>query len=293
VARSALRNYFEFILVRIAIATLAHAPIGLSFWLGGIYAGLLDRLIPRLRKIGRENLSRALPGLSAGERDRVVDGAFASIGRTLVTFSRFPQIHRKNVDRWIRMEGIEHVEAALARGRGVIFATGHLGNWELSAFAFALLRQPIAVVVRPLDNPLIDALVERYRGLSGNRPIGKKDYARGILQALSRNELVGILGDQNDHDGVFVEFFGRPAATSPGIARFAAKTGASVVPGFALWSENERKYVLRFYPELPISGDAVADTARVASAVESVVRDYPEQWLWIHRRWKTQPPASN
>ena len=149
---------------------------------------------------------------------------------------------RSNIDEWLRVEGLEHVEAALARGRGVIFATGHLGNWELSAFAFALLNRPIHIVVRPFDNPRINTFVERTRGLSGNRLIGKRDYARGILKALSKNEMVGVLADQHDQDGIPIQFFGRAAMTSTGVARFAAKTGASVVPGFALWSADEQKH---------------------------------------------------
>jgi KDO2-lipid IV(A) lauroyltransferase len=247
---------------------------------GRFYGRMLDQLVPRLRRVARENLSFALPELSTAARERLIDGVFESVGRVVAGFARFPRINRANVDDWIRVEGAEHVENALARGRGVIFATGHLGNWELSAFAFALLSRPIHVVVRPLDNPLMDVLVERYRGLSGNQLIGKRDYVRGILEALRRNEMVGILADQHTQDGVWVDFFGRLAAATPGIARIAAKTGAAIVPGFALWSEEERKYVLRFYPEVP------PGTAQVQKAIEAVIREYPGQWLWIHRRWK-------
>jgi KDO2-lipid IV(A) lauroyltransferase len=176
----------------------------------------------------------------------------------------------------------------------VLFATAHLGNWELSAFAHALLAAPMHVVVRPLDNPLIDALVERRRSLSGNRLIFKKDYARAILKALAANEAVGILVDQNASldDGVFVDFFGVPACAGTGFAKLAAHSGAAVIPGFALWSETERRYVLRFYPPVPMTGDAARDTAAVQKQLEEVIRAYPDQWLWIHQRWKTRPPTS-
>ncbi len=125
-------------------------------------------------------------------------------------------------------------------GKGVLFATAHLGNWELSAFAHALMAAPMNVVVRPLDNPRIDAMVERRRSLSGNRPIGKKDFARSILKALGANQAVGILIDQNEslESGVFVDFFGMKACASPGLARFAAHSGAAVIPGFALWNDG-------------------------------------------------------
>jgi KDO2-lipid IV(A) lauroyltransferase len=183
------------------------------------------------------------------------------------------------------------VEEALRQGRGVLFATAHLGNWELSAYAYALLAAPMHVVVRPLDNPLIDALVERRRALSGNRIIGKGDYARSILKALGANEAVGILVDQNSSadTGVFVDFFGMKACAAVGFARLAAHSGAAVIPGFAVWEEAERRYVLRFRPPVPITGDPVRDTQQVQCQLEEAIRQYPDQWLWIHRRWRTRP----
>jgi KDO2-lipid IV(A) lauroyltransferase len=185
------------------------------------------------------------------------------------------------------------VEEALRGGRGVLFATAHMGNWELSAYAHALLAAPIHVVVRPLDNPLIDAMVERRRALSGNRMIGKKEYARSILKALAANQPVGVLVDQNSaaDAGAFVDFFGVKACAGVGFAKLAARSGAIVIPGFALWEESERRFVLRFYPPVEISGDALRDTQAVQSALEQVIRQYPEQWLWLHRRWKTRPPG--
>jgi KDO2-lipid IV(A) lauroyltransferase len=175
----------------------------------------------------------------------------------------------------------------------VLVATAHLGNWELSAFAHALMTAPMNVVVRPLDNPLIDRMVERRRALSGNRTIGKKDFARAILKALAANQAVGILIDQNAavDSGVFVDFFGVPASAGTGFAKFAAHSGAAVIPGFALWKEEEKRYVLRFYPPLTMTGDAVRDTQTLQSKLEEVIREYPDQWLWIHRRWKTRPPG--
>jgi KDO2-lipid IV(A) lauroyltransferase len=208
----------------------------------------------------------------------------------------FPTIRKDNVGRWIRCEGGEHFENALRQGRGVLFATAHLGNWELSAYAHALLREPMNVVVRPLDNPMLDTLVERRRRLSGNRPIFKKDYARAILKALAANQAVGILIDQNaapDVSGsaVFVDFFGLPASAATGFAKLAAHSGAAVIPGFALWSEEERRYILRFYPPVAITGDSAHDTQTLQTRLEEVIRAYPDQWLWIHRRWKTRPPG--
>jgi KDO2-lipid IV(A) lauroyltransferase len=237
------------------------------------------------------NLEMALPELTATDRRRIVDGVFRSIARLLVAFARLPRIRRENVAEWIRCEGFEHFEEALRGGRGALVATGHLGNWELSAFAHALLASPMHVVVRPLDNPRLDALVARRRTLSGNRIIEKKDFARGILKALYADQAVGILVDQNTSPeyGVFVDFFGIPACANAGFARLAAHSGASVIPGCALWSEREGRYVLRFYPPVEITGDVQADTQRVQKRLEAIIREHPDQWLWIHRRWKTRP----
>ena len=147
------------------------------------------------------------------------------------------------------------------------------------------------VVVRPFDNPLIDALIERRRGLSGNRMIGKKEYARSILKALAANRAVGILVDQNSaaDAGVFVDFFGVKACAGTGFVKLAARSGAAVIPGFAVWEEAENRYVLRFRPPVPMTGDAARDTQLVQSELERAIRQYPDQWLWIHRRWKTRP----
>ena len=181
----------------------------------------------------------------------------------------------------------------MARGKGLLFATAHLGNWELSAFAHALMAAPMNVVVRPLDNAIIDGIVEERRSFSGNTLLSKRDFARSILQALKKNQAVGILMDQNTaaENGVFVPFFGKLACTNTTFAKLAARSGAAVIPGFAVWNAVERKYVLKFYPAVEITGDETEDTARIAASIETAIRECPDQWLWIHRRWKTRPPG--
>jgi KDO2-lipid IV(A) lauroyltransferase len=291
--RSSLRDAAEYGLASLALNSLAYTPLPVSRFLARAYLHALDLALPRLRRVAMRNLDMALPLSDRSEHGRIVDGVFRSIARLLVTFARFPQIDRANIGQWIRYEGFDHFEQAHRRGKGVLFATAHLGNWELSAFAHALLTAPMHVVVRPLDNPRIDAMVARRRMLSGNHLIEKKDYARGILQALAANEAVGILIDQNASldSGVFVDFFGIPACAGTGFAKLAAHTGAAVIPGFALWSVAEQKFVLRFYPEVRMAGDVREDTARLQAVLESVIREHPDQWLWIHRRWKTRPPG--
>ena len=289
--RSPLRDWTEYALALVVLKSLEWTPLAVAERLALLSTTLLDRAIPRLRRVAETNLSFALPG---ADRRQIVDGVFRSIARTLVSFARFPSIRRETVDRWIRCEGMEHYDAAIRAGRGVLFATAHLGNWELSAFAHALFRAPMNVVVRPLDNPLIDRLVERRRALSGNTPLFKKDYARAILKALAANQAVGILIDQNSSPdtGTFVDFFGTPACAGTGFAKLAARSGAAVIPGFALWSREERRYILRFYPPVPMTGDAARDTQALQSKLEEVIRSYPDQWLWIHRRWKSRPPGA-
>jgi KDO2-lipid IV(A) lauroyltransferase len=250
---------------------------------------VLDLAVPRLRRTALRNLELA----GYEDRTRIVNGVFQSIGRLLVMFVKLPRINKQNVHRWIRYEGLENFTAAQARGRGVLVATGHLGNWELSAYTHALMTAPMHIVVRPLDNPRIDAFVERRRALSGNHIIRKKEAAREILRALKKGDAVGILIDQNTtpEEGVFIDFFGKKACAGTAFVKFAHHSGAAVVPGFALWSQEEKRYILRFYPEVEMSGEVQMDTQKVHSALESVIRQYPDQWLWIHRRWKTRPPG--
>lgn len=273
--------------------SLQYAPRLVAEKLGHFYASLLDRFIPRLRRTAEVNLTFAFPDENAAWRKQTTDEIFRSIGRILFALARFPSINADNVHDWIRYEGFEHYVEAKRRGQGVLFATAHLGNWELSAYCHALLTEPMHVVVRPLDNPVIDEIVETRRSLSGNNLLSKRDFARSILHALRKNEPVGILVDQNSamENAVFVPFFGKPACTNMTFARLAARSGAAVIPGFALWSEAERKYILRFYPLLEMTGDAEQDTLRIQASIENAVREYPGQWLWIHRRWKTRPPG--
>jgi KDO2-lipid IV(A) lauroyltransferase len=279
----------EYWITRLLLAVFAWFPKGQANFRIWFCSHLLDLAIPRLRRIALRNLE--LAGFS--NRDEIAAGVFRSIARVVVYFARLPRMNRENVQHWIRYEGLENFTSALARGRGVLVSTAHLGNWELSAFAHAWMTAPMHIVVRPLDNPRVDELVEHTRALSGNHIIRKKEAAREILRALNAGEAVGILVDQNVglSEGVFVDFFGVKACAGTAFVKFAHHSGAAVVPGFALWSEAEKRYILRFYPEIPMSGNIQEDTQRIHSMLEGVIRQYPDQWLWIHRRWKTRPPG--
>jgi Kdo2-lipid IVA lauroyltransferase/acyltransferase len=254
---------------------------------------LLDVALPKLRRVALTNLSFAFPQLDTKQRNRIVDGVFRSIARLLLALARFPAINSGNVSEWIAYEGLENYLAAKRSGRGVLVATAHLGNWELSAFAHALMTEPMHVIVRPLDNPFIDQFVQRRRGQSGNHLIYKQDAARAVLKALKENDAVGVLADQNTmaSEGVFITFFGKLACAGSAFVKLAYRAQAAVIPGFAIWDERNKRHVLRFYPRVELTGDVQTDTQRIHSIFEEIIRQHPDQWMWIHRRWKTRPPG--
>ncbi len=251
----------------------------------------------RLRRIGDRNLRIAYPDASPQWRRQTLRGVYRSLGWQLAEFCRMRRYNRTNTEGLLRYEGFAHFAAARDKGRGVLIVTGHLGAWELSSFYHSLMGHPMSMVIRRLDNERLDRFVNSIRCLHGNQVLHKDDFARGLIAAMRQGRSVGILMDTNmtPPQGVFVPFFGLPAATASGLARVAAKTGAAVLPGFLLWHADEQKYVLHFYPEIAIQqtgdsdADALENTARCTAAIEQVVRAYPEQWLWVHRRWKTRP----
>jgi KDO2-lipid IV(A) lauroyltransferase len=255
----------------------------------------------RLRRVGSRNLEIAFPEMPPAERERILVEVFRGLGWQLAEFCRMPHYTGEEVQRFVRYDeaGLRHYLAARERGKGVLVLTGHLGAWELSSFFHSLMGFPMAMVIRRLDNRRVDALVNGIRCLHGNRVLDKDDFARGLLAAMHAGETVGILMDTNmtPPQGVFVPFFDVPACTASGLARVALKTDATVLPGFLLWEKSEGRYVLRFGEPLELvrTGDAAADivanTALFARVTERYVREYPEQWLWVHRRWKTRPPG--
>jgi Kdo2-lipid IVA lauroyltransferase/acyltransferase len=251
---------------------------------------------PRLRQVGLFNLRLAFPGWTERERRRTLFQTFRGFGRMMADFASFPRLNRANIEDLIVYDGFEHYARAQEQGRGVIFLTAHFGNWELSSFAHSLYGHTINFTVRPMDNPLLDDVITRYRCLSGGRPIDKNDFARRALQALKRGEAVGVLMDTNmlPAEGIFVEFFGRLACTTSAPARLARKTGAALVLGLTLWDSTLGKYRLHFEPVEWIHAADADEEVRVNTAnftrlIENCIRTYPEQWFWVHRRWKTRP----
>jgi KDO2-lipid IV(A) lauroyltransferase len=252
---------------------------------------------PRLRRVGMRNLELALPEKSVAERERILKGVYLSLGRLLAEIPKFPDYTVENVDRIAVYDGLENYLAARDRGKGVLFMTAHLGGWEIGSFVHSLHGYWLNIIVRDLDNPLLNGWVRRVRTLHGNKTFGKDEYARGLLAAMKRGETVGALMDTNmtPPQGIFVNYFGLPACTAGGIARLAKHTGAAVLPAFTIWDESLGKYRIRFEPAIPTvctgddEADAVTNTQNYTAAIEQAVRAHPDQWLWVHRRWKTRP----
>jgi KDO2-lipid IV(A) lauroyltransferase len=279
------------------IKTLEALPRPLARGLAAAATRLLLVLMPKLRKTAEVNLKLAFPEWTEGRRRAVMKQMTQNLGWMAAEFARFPKYTNENIESVVILDGHENFLAGQSRGKGVLYLTGHIGAWELSSYAHALYGFPLYYTARPLDNRPLDELVNRYRGLSGNKPIYKNEAARMMLRVLKDAGTVGILADQNTvpDEGVFVDFFGAPACTTTGIARVALHTDAAVVPGYAFWDENLRKYRLRFEPpvELVRTGNTERDifenTQRFAKVIEEIIRRYPGQWVWIHARWKNRP----
>jgi KDO2-lipid IV(A) lauroyltransferase len=297
-ATPTLRHRIEFAFVWLIIHALRALPRNAARALGARIGSVAHDSLGRLRRTGLRNLALAFPDLPESERALLLRLEYRNLGWLLAEFCQMSTYTPAFADTFIRYEGLDHYLAARARGKGVLVLTGHLGAWELSSFFHSLAGYPMGMVIRRLDNPLVDALVNRIRCQHGNRILHKDDFARGIIAAMRAGDTVGILMDTNmtPPQGLFVPFFGTLACTASGLARVALKTGAAVLPGFLLWEDAEQQYVLHFYPELALAstGDPEADTldntARFTTVLEEAIRRYPSQWLWMHRRWKTRPP---
>ena len=294
-----MRFRLEYALVWCVVRSIGVLPRPLARAVG-IGVGRLTYLLHgKLRRVGMCNLGMAFPEKSTRERRKILRGVFTSLGRQLAEVCLFPRYTCENVSRVVIYDGYENFQQAAKQGKGVLFLTGHLGGWELSAFAHALYGHPLHFVMRPLDNPYLDHMVRDYRTMHGNIPILKDDPVRELLRAMKEGATVGILMDTNmmPPQGVFVNFFAIPACTPSGLARIALRTDAAVVPGFTVWDPALRKYRLRFDPALELvrtgdnEADILANTQRFTDVIEDFVRQYPDQWLWVHRRWKTRPPG--
>jgi KDO2-lipid IV(A) lauroyltransferase len=294
-----MKEWLEYAAVRSSLTLLRILPRGVARSLAASVARALYSLSPKLQTTAEFNLHLAFPEWTATRRAEVIRDMARNLGWMAAEFARLPNYSKENIGDLVVLDGHENFLAGHDRGKGVLYLTGHIGAWELSSFAHALYGHPLHYMARPLDNRKLDTLVNRYRSLSGNRPIFKNESARVMLKVLKDAGTVGILADQNTmpEEGAFVDFFGTPACTTTGLARVALHTGAAVVPGYAYWDEELKKYRLRFEPpvELTRTGDPERDilenTQNFTKVLEEIIRKYPEQWVWIHARWNTRPPG--
>jgi KDO2-lipid IV(A) lauroyltransferase len=292
-----MKEWLEYAAVWLILKGLGVLPrsVGRSFAAG--LTRLLYMLLPKLRKTTEVNQRIAFPDWSDAQRKVLIRKMLRNLGWMAAEFARFPKYTKENIEQFVVLEGHENFLEAQRRGKGVLILTGHIGAWELSSFAHALYGFPLHYMARPIENARIDALVNGYRCRAGNQPIFKNESARAMLKILKDAGTIGILADQNTmpEEAVFVDFFGKAASTTTGIARVALHTDAAVVPGYAVWDESLQKYRLRFEPsvELIRTGDAERDilenTQKFTIVLEEIIRKYPDQWVWVHGRWNTRP----
>src|SRR5580704_1568063 len=235
-----MRRRLEFVLVWTAVKLLSLPPRSIARGIGALVGRIALLLTPRLRRAGDLNLRLAFPQKTATERRQILRKLYRNLGWLLAEFCQMPGYTVQQTQSFIRYEGLEHYLAARDQGKGVLILTGHLGAWELSSFYHSLMGYPMSIVIRRLDNPLVDNLVNQIRCLHGNQVLHKDDFARGLLASMRRGETVGILMDTNmtPPQGAFVDFFGVPACTATGVARVALHTGAAVLPAFTVWNNE-------------------------------------------------------
>ena len=286
----------HFFLYRALIKCCRAVPLTLRSGLFTAIALLYYHLFPRHRLIALHNLKLAFPDKNMGEIITIAKGVYINIAIVWAEFFDIPSLSKDNVADIMETEGIDNCREALKRGRGVLLFSAHFGNWELSAAALSLLLAPIVVLYRCLDNAFLDDLVFLVRASTGNMPLDKEKAMRQMLRSLQNNMIVGILIDQNmaQREGVFVDFFSRPACTTDGVAQLALRSHAAVIPAFSLRMPDGR-YRLILGREMEIletgdwDSDVAVNTQNFTRVVEEMVRKYPDQWLWVHNRWKTKP----
>src|SRR5713101_1176806 len=289
-----MRHRLEYVIVRVLIALVRVMP-GPLMRAGGTILGLaLYAVDGAHRRIAERNLAVAFPLRTAAERRVIARAAFAHFGRLLFELLKFSTLSREQMLARVEIEGEERSRLAYAHGKGVLFVTGHFGFWELQAMIHALKVEPVSILARALDNPYLDRLLERIRQRTGNTVVYRRGTIRRVMRTLQAGHGVAVLIDQHimSRDAIYVDFFDRPAATTSAVAALALRTGAPVLPVFALPLGGGRYRMIYEHPVEPPradSADAVREfTQRCTDVLEMYVRRHPELWLWMHRRWREE-----
>lgn len=293
----------EYALVRGVLGTLGLLPRKTAVAVATSITSLGYYFLGGLRRVADTNLKIAFPEKTEAERKLLAKGAFKNLGRVLGEMSQFPKATRESLAELIEFQIdpalFDEYEKLKSMGRGVIIVSPHLGNWEVLVFGWATYDSPMSYLARPLDNPLIEKLTVDLRTKFGNRPINKTNSVMVAARVLRQEGLLGILADVNAHpkEGVFVPFFGIPACTSSGPALLAMRTDSAILPMCGVWDGEKKRYIgvhgQMIYPSTTGNrqADVTATTAEFTAEVEKLVRRFPDQWLWIHKRWKTRPPG--
>lgn len=283
--------------MRSLLGAIGALPLETSMRFGKSVGKFFAKRFPKLQKTARHNLEIALPELSDEEKDKIVHGTFESLGRHLGFVSHFKKFQHKDIRNLVELVGREHFDKAHEKGKGVLFFTGHFGSWEVFNLLPPAFGFDMNILVRRIDNPLVENFVDKMRTRFGSVTLDKTKSARTMFRVLKKGQLLGILADLNvqEKEGVFVDFFGVPASTTTSIAKLALATNAAILPAFAVWEEEQKKYVVYLEPPIEYAAGDNSDenireiTQKITSTVEKYVRKYPEQWLWIHKRWNTRP----
>lgn len=291
----------EYHAVRLIFLSLGILPRKAAIFVGVLFGRIVYLLLGRLRRVGMINTKIAFPEASDSDRRKMVRGCFISLGRQLGEISQFPKATAESlldlVDFNYTPEDRQRYDDLKKEGRGILYLTPHFGGWEVLAFASSALDGPQSYLVRRLDNPRLEKMIEEIRGKFGNRPIDKSNSAMTVLRLLRNGGNLGILPDFNtqSHEGVFVPFFGKMACTTAGVAALAMRTNALAVVFGANWDERKKKYTAYFGEVLEFEStgnrehDVLDFTARFTAEIEKLIRRSPEQWMWIHKRWNTRP----
>ena len=295
--------WIEYAAARTAFVVMGILPrraaIRISIWI----MKSVPLFIKSLRRTGMRNLEIAFPDKTEDERRLILIGTFENLGRVLGELSHFHKITREKLAELIDFEFDAETKALYeinkSEKRGVLIVTGHLGNWEMLVLGFAALYEPISYLARPLDNPKIDDMLNELRTKFGNTPINKTNSAMRAIGILREGGILGILSDVNAHpkEGVFVPFFGAQACTTSGAAMMAIRADAFIFPTFCVWDRDAKRYkfvhgtLIEPAKTGDLKRDIVTTTAAYTAEIEKIVRAYPDQWMWIHKRWKTRPPG--
>ena len=294
-----LRHRVEYAALRVGVGLVAALPLGVALRLGEALAWIGWHLGRRYRRIGMRNLAIAFPDRSVAERRRILRESFLNLGRMAVEVIHLPRIDDVRLRDMVRFEDEAAWEAAVTAPRhtGALILSGHFGNWELLVYAHGRRGHPVSMVHRTIANPLVDRWLNEIRGAAGTHLLRKSHAATAVLRALRNRELLVLPFDQNSTRrlGVFAPFFGLPASTNAGLARIALRGGVPIVPVFIVRQGRTARHVVHMLPIMyaestgDFERDVIETTARCNRLFEEMVRRHPEQWLWVHRRWKTRP----